>query len=125
MTDTFPPDDVVAEIARRGTAPHWIAAAAGVDRRVLEAALDGDLAAMGASDYAKIGGGLGIGRRVLEVPEVAANPPAGRVLEAARLVVAADERSRVHDPDDPWVQAMRRAGVDVGAAYGIDGGRAA
>ena len=110
-------DDVMAEIARRGTPPHWIAVAAGVDRRVLEAALDGDTRAMTRDQIERVGGALGMGHRVMEVPQTRPSDDRHRVVEAARRVVA-DADGAGPDRNEPWVQAAIRAGVDVDAAFG-------
>jgi hypothetical protein len=60
---TLTADHVIAEIARRRTAPHLLSGAAGVDRRVLEAAIDDELAAMTGEDYGRLGGLVGLGAR--------------------------------------------------------------
>lgn len=111
-------DDLLLEIARRETPPHWLAAAAGVSRRALEAAIDGDPQAMSGAELSRVGTVLGLGSRVLEVP-AGETPDRERVLEAARRLVDHDERSRVHDPDAAWARAAADAGVDVASAYGM------
>lgn len=116
---TFTRDELVAAITARGTPPHMIAAAAGVGRHIVEAACEGDLSAMTADEFGRVGCVLGLGSRVLEVPADRATPNRQRVLEAARRVVADDLRAQVHSPRAAWVETARRAGVDVERSYGI------
>lgn len=101
---TFSVDDVVAVLAGRGTSPHLTAAAAGVDRRVLEAAITGDVSVLTAQDAGRVGRVLGIGERVLEVPSKRPVADRRRVAEAARRVVAQEDAARAHDPGAPWIE---------------------
>ena len=111
------PENLAQARERRGLTIPILAVASGVAQHVLEAA-DQDPAALDEDERHRVAAVLGVDRRVLEVPPKD-SPSPQRMLEAARQIVAHDERDRVHDPEAPWVAQARRAGVDVGAAYGV------
>ena len=116
------PENLAEARERRGLTIPILAVATGVAQHVLEAA-ETDPSALDENERHRVAVVLGVDRRVLEVPAAGTTHSPQRVLEAARRIVAHDERDRVHDPEAPWVAQARRAGVDVEQSFGV--GRAA
>lgn len=95
--------------ARRGLTVPILALASGVSQDFIQAAERGERGALTDAQADRLAAVLGVDRRVLEVPTAADDdePEGERVLEAASP-----------QPEAPWRQAARRAGVDIEAAFG-------